>query len=425
MKGPLNRWWIATMGALLHMCLGSVYAWSYFQARLVESCGWSHAQVAWTFSLAIGFLGLAAAVGGLCLPRFGPRKLAIAGSLLYGTGYLVAALALSLRSLSLLWFGYGVIGGCGLGLGYVTPVATVAKWFPDRKGLVTGLVVMGFGFGALAMSKVIAPALEFLFSNQLPPVFAGAGLIVGGLGLAAAVFLRNPPSNDAESSSTSSGQLPCPIPASPFEGKARTSICSGQFLLMWLIFFCNIAAGIALIGFQSPLLQDLWKHAAPDRSAATLAAAGATLIALSSICNGVGRLFWGVCSDRLGPLIAFRVILATQVLVFCALISTRNPWLFGGLVCYVLFCYGGGFGVMPAFISSSFGARLMPVMYGAILTAWSCAGIVGPQLIARLKDRVGINVPFYAFSACVAILTLGFALSLLLRPVTATSPPKL
>ena len=291
MAARSNRWWIAVMGTLLQLCLGSVYAWSYFQKPLVEGYGWSNTQVAWTFSLAIGFLGLAAAVGGVCLPRYGPRRLAVIGSLLYGVGYLLAALALRWNMLVLLWLGFGVIGGIGLGLGYVTPVATAAKWFPDKKGLVTGMVVMGFGFGALLMSKVIAPGLDAAFHGQLPLVFAGTGLIVGGVGLIAAVSLRNPPSPEASARS-----------GSVVTQRVPPELCSGQFLLMWLVFFCNIAAGIAIIGFQSPLMQDLWREANPALSPATLAAYGATLIAASSVFNGLGRLFWGGISDQIGQL---------------------------------------------------------------------------------------------------------------------------
>ena len=392
------------MGTLLQMCLGSVYAWSYFQKPLVESGGWRHTQVAWTFSLAIAFLGAAAAVGGLCLPRFGPRKLAILGSVLFGAGHLLAALAIWWRVLPLLWLGYGVIGGIGLGLGYVTPVATVAKWFPDRKGLVTGMVVMGFGFGALLISKVIAPALATLFQHQWPLVFAGTGVLVGGVGLAAATAMRNPPETH-----------PGPTPASGAMTGAGGLICSRQFVLMWLVFFCNITAGIALIGFQSPLIQDLWAQADPTRSPAALASAGATLIAASSVCNGLGRILWGALSDRIGQLTAFRVMLATQLVAFAVLRVTSAPGLFGALVCYVLLCYGGGFGLMPAFISNTFGPRLMPALYGAILTAWSCAGIVGPQIIAQLKDRTEVNLATTAFGICVALLALGFVLSFLLR----------
>jgi MFS transporter, OFA family, oxalate/formate antiporter len=392
------------MGTVLQLCLGSVYAWSYFQTPLVEGYHWTNAQVAWTFSLAIGFLGLAAAGGGVCLPRFGPRKLAVTGSLLYGLGYFLAALALRWKSLALLWAGFGVIGGVGLGLGYVTPVATVAKWFPDKKGLVTGMVVMGFGFGALMMSKVLAPGLTTAFHGQLPPVFAGTGLILGSVGLAAALSLRNPPSTE------SSGNLEA-VGAE----QVRSELLSRQFLLLWLMFFCNIAAGIAIIGFQSPLMQDLWRKVNPALPTATLAAYGATLIAVSSVFNGLGRLFWGAISDHIGQLRAFRLMLASQVAVFVALSFVGNPWLFGLLICYVLLCYGGGFGVMPSFVLNSFGSRLMPVLYGSILTAWSAAGVVGPQVIARLKDACGPQAAVYAFGLGAGLLAAGFLVSWLIR----------
>lgn len=394
----MSRWLIAGLGTLLQLCLGSVYAWSYFQKPLVEGYGWLNTQVAWTFSFAIGFLGLAAAVGGVLLPKLGPRKLAVTGALLYGAGYLLAALALHLKMLALLWLGYGVIGGIGLGLGYVTPVATAAKWFPDKKGLVTGMVVMGFGFGALLMSKVIAPALDAMFQNQLPLTFAGAGVIVGVVGLVAATGLRNPPDT--------------PPGSVTLDGVAE--IRSRQFGLMWLVFFCNIAAGIAIISFQSPLLQDLWKKVDATLSPAELASAGATLIAVSSVFNGIGRFFWGGLSDRLGQLVVFRLMLATQVAAFIALMVVGNPWVFGALICYVLLCYGGGFGVMPSFVLNTFGPRLMPVLYGCILTAWSAAGVVGPQVVAWLKDRCGAQAATYAFASGAGLLAIGFVLAMLL-----------
>ncbi len=396
----MKRWFIAGMGTVLQLCLGAVYAWSYFQKPLVTGYGWSNTQVAWTFSLAIGFLGVAAAVGGVLLPKFGPRKLAVTGSLLYGAGYLLAALALHLKSLPLLWLGYGVVGGIGLGLGYVTPVATAAKWFPDKKGLVTGMVVMGFGFGALLMSKVIAPALDAAFQHQLPLVFAGIGLIVGAISLISAACLRNPPGTPV-TSVTTAGLAP---------------VWSRQFGLMWLVFFCNIVAGIAIISFQSPLLQDLWKKIDPTLAPVTLAAYGATLIAISSVFNGLGRLVWGGLSDRLGQLVTFRIMLATQVIAFIALMLTGNPWLFGTLICYVLLCYGGGFGVMPSFVLNEFGQSRMPVLYGCILTAWSAGGIVGPQVVAWLKDHAGSSAAPDAFALSAGLLVVGLLVSLFLKP---------
>jgi MFS transporter, OFA family, oxalate/formate antiporter len=191
---------------------------------------------------------------------------------------------------------------------------------------------------------------------------------------------------------------------------------------MWLVFFCNITAGIAIIGFQSPLLQDLWKKAEPALPAATLAAFGATMIAVSSVFNGLGRLFWGGLSDRFGRRATFRTMLGTQVIAFCLLVVTQHPWLFGALICYVLLCYGGGFGVMPSFVLDTFGNRLMPVMYGCILTAWSAAGVVGPQVVARLKDQFGPTASVYAFGLGAGLLTLGLLCSLLLgNPKTKSS----
>lgn len=411
------------MGTLLQLCLGSVYAWSFFQKPLADTYGWSNAKVAWTFSFAIAFLGLAAAVGGRALPRFGPRTLAVTGSLLFGAGHLLAALALSLHSLPLLWLGYGVVGGIGLGLGYVTPVATVAKWFPDKKGLVTGMVVMGFGFGALLMSKVIAPALLAAFAGRLPSVFAGAGVLVGGTGFVAALFLRNPP-EASEGRSLRAGDGGPKSPASRLlqetpehAGALNSPADRHRFALMWLVFFCNIAAGIAIISFQSPLLQDLWRQKDASLSPAALAGLGATLIAVSSLFNGLGRLFWGALSDRVGQLRTFRLMLGTQILAFASLVVVREPWLFGTLVCYVLLCYGGGFGVMPSFVLSSFGAPRLPVLYGGILTAWSAAGVVGPQAIAQLKDRFGPSAASYAFGLGAGLLALGFVLSMRITSV--------
>jgi OFA family oxalate/formate antiporter-like MFS transporter len=266
------------------------------------------------------------------------------------------------------------------------------------------MVVMGFGFGALLMSKAIAPALSAMVHGDLARVFAGAGLIIGGIGLPAAMSLRNPP-DASQASPALSTILP----------EARTMAGSRQFALMWLVFFCNITAGIALIGFQSPLLQDLWRQADATMTSAALTSAGATLIAASSVCNGLGRILWGALSDRIGQRTAFRVMLASQVLAFGVLIVTRNPWMFAGIVCYVLLCYGGGFGLMPAFVSNTFGPRLMPVLYGTILTAWSCAGVVGPQIMAALKDRAAGNLSVTAFGLCTGIVTLGFLLSLGLK----------
>lgn len=421
------------MGAWLQLFLGTVYAWSYFQQPLVDKykeIGWTQTKVAWAFSLAICFLGLAAAWGGTKLPKYGPRKLATIGGVFFGSGYLLAAAALHWQCLPLLYLGYGVIGGTGLGLGYVTPVATVAKWFPDHKGLATGLVIMGFGFGALLMSKLIAPELMVWSDGNLVTVFLCLGLGFTAATLLGAAFLRNPPPGylpptmrPPTISPLLSGEGPgVRAEDRPIADIPPVNILSFRFAAMWLIFFCNIVAGISIISFQSPLFQDLWRGIDSTLSAKTLASYGATLIAVSALFNGVGRMFWGALSDRIGRLHAFRLMLASQLAVFGLLIVTGNPWLFGASICYVLLCYGGGFGTMPSFILDTFGAQRMAQVYGAILTAWSAGGIVGPQIIAYLKDHYPDHAATYSFFIGAGFLALGLVLSLTFRRPSTSKP---
>ncbi|MEI7614368.1 MAG: OFA family MFS transporter, partial [Betaproteobacteria bacterium] len=426
-----NRWFICLMGTLLQICLGTAYAWSYFQKPLGDAFGWSNSLTAWAFCLAICFLGLAAAWGGMNLAKIGPSRMAMAGGVLFGLGYLLGALALSLQSPTLLFIGYGVIGGCGLGLCYVTPVATVAKWFPDKKGLSTGLVIMGFGLGALAMSKLFAPLLYAHFKSGveliyvavdgqqvlqnpealqaiLAKLFAALGGIFLTLTVPIAWFIRNPPTGYVPAGWTAPAAKTPANGEAPAQLTARDCILSRRFLLMWLVFFCNIVAGIAIIGFQSPLFQDLWRKVDGSLDVGTLAAYGATLIAVTSLFNGIGRFFWGWISDRIGRARAFSIMLGSQILIFAALANTSSPAIFAALFCYILLCYGGGFGAMPSFILDVFGSKLMPVVYGTILTAWSAGGIVGPQMVGLIKDHWPNEAGYYSFLASTACVLIGF-----------------
>jgi len=420
-----NRWFIAIMGTILQLCLGTVYAWSFFQKLLVTTYGWTNSQTAWTFSIAICALGLAAAWGGINLPKYGPQRLAISGGLLFGVGYLLGALALHLQSLALLYIGYGLIGGIGLGLGYVTPVATVAKWFPDKKGLVTGMVIMGFGLGALLMSKVFAPMLIAVSQSASAPdgnlviVFGALGVIFMVLTVVVSTFLKNPPSDYVPAGWTPPTPTGKPEQAVGMRSEesypTQAYLLSGKFIMMWVVFFCNIVAGIAIIGFQSPLLQGLFQKRNPSLDAMTLAAYGATLIAISSLFNGIGRFFWGGLADRMGRVQVFRLMLLSQIVVFAVLVFTQNPWIFSISVCYVLLCYGGGFGSMPSFVLDVFGIRMMPVVYGFMLTAWAAAGVVGPQIVAVITDRFPAQASMYSFAFGTGFLIMGFVLSLFLN----------
>jgi OFA family oxalate/formate antiporter-like MFS transporter len=420
-----KRWLIAIMGTCLQICLGTAYAWSFFQKPLSSAFGWSNSLTAWAFSLAICFLGLSAAVGGILMPKIGPKKMAMIGGFLFGLGYIGASFALKMQSAPLLFLTYGVIGGCGLGTGYVTPVATVAKWFPDKKGFATGMVVMGFGLGALFMSKIFAPMLldYFQFAGAadaaaqqaiLVKLFLALGVIFLVLTIPIGSFIQNPPAGYLPT-----GYTPPVVSAAASAAadalKSKESILSGRFFIIWLIFFCNITAGIAIIGFQSPLFQDLWSKLNPSLDKMTLAAYGGTLIAVTSIFNGLGRFFWGGMSDKIGRTQTFRIMLGSQILCFVALAYVANPWLFAIVLCYILLCYGGGFGTMPSFISDVFGTKNLAVVYGTVLTAWSAAGIVGPQMVALLKDNfkeTPAMAAYWTFILGACILTFGFLVTL-------------
>ena len=403
---------IALLCTTLQLCFGTVYAWSFFQTMLVRQAGWTFSQTAWAFSITIFTLGVSAAWAGQVLPRLGPRKLAVIGSILFSGGYLVAAAALRLDMLPLFYIGYGVIGGAGIGLGYVTPVATVAKWFPDHKGLVTGVVVMGFGVGAFLLSKGLAPLLVLRTGEDLSEVFLWLGITFACLLIPCSLLLSDPPvpSDLVKSVAGPAGE------AAPAEDDTavRTYLGSQQFVFMWIVFFFNIAAGITVISFQSELLQEVWGLSDPSLEPATLAEYGATLIAISSLCNGVGRLFWGLLSDRIGRVKVFRILLASQMVVFGVLMTETNPWIFSILVCYVLLCFGGGFATMPPFVLDVFGSRKMSSIYGAVLTAWAAAGIVGPVYLGYLKDGYPDRAVMYCFLVGILMLGGGFLFSYLL-----------
>ena len=419
---PLIRYWthknakpgntdprsvIALLCTLLQLCFGTVYAWSFFQTLLVRQLGWTFTETAWAFSIAIFSLGTSAAWAGATLPRFGPRKLAVAGSIMFSGGYMIASLALHLDFIPLFYLGYGVIGGAGIGLGYVTPVATAAKWFPDRKGLVTGIVVMGFGVGAFLLSKVLAPFLVLRTESDLTLVFLWLGIVFACILLPSSFVLSDP----------KAAVVPAVADDEPmeYEDTVAPYLRSSEFVLMWIVFFFNIAAGISVISFQSELLQEVWGFADPSLEPVTLAEYGATLIAVSSLCNGVGRLFWGLLSDRIGRVGVFRILLASQMIVFGILMTERNPWIFSALVCYVLLCFGGGFATMPSFVLDVFGSKKMSNIYGAILTAWAAAGIFGPLYVGYLKDEYPDRAVIYCFLIGIFMLGLGYVFSYLLN----------
>lgn len=402
MQNSGKRWFIAVMATLVHLCLGTVYAWSFFQKTVSETFGWSNSETAWTFSLAIFMLGVTASWGGQNLQKFGPRKLALIGAFLYAFGYIISYFALQNESLWLLYFGYGIVGGIGLGLAYVTPVATVSKWFPDKQGLVTGMVVMGFGLGALLMSKLLAPIFLEYFEKDLAKTFLAIGITLLVLLPFFANFLNLP--TEEKATEISAEKL-----------SATKEILSPNFIFIWLIFMFNVVAGMIFISFQSPLLQDLLKAENVNIDTATLEKSGATLIAISALFNGLGRFFWGSISDKLGRVTTFRLLLLIEMGVFASLIFIKSPILFSVGVCLILLNYGGGFGVLPSLIKDFFGTKLMPIVYGAALTAWGIGGILGPQITAYMKDHFAENAGLYAYKVALVLIALGIGLTFFVK----------
>jgi MFS transporter, OFA family, oxalate/formate antiporter len=312
----------------------------------------------------------------------------------------------------LLYLGYGVVGGSGLGLGYAAPVTTVAKWFPDRKGLATGMVIMGFGLGALLMSKVLAPWLYRASEGNLVVVFAWLGVGFTVATVAMASLLRSPPADVALATDAARSDS---APWRAGDPTVMADLLSFRFAALWIMFVLNSLAGISVISFQSPLLQGLWRDIDADLSPETLAAYGATLIGASSLCNGAGRLCWGGLSDRIGRAWTFRIMLASQIAVFAVLPLVGDPRLFGAMVCYILLCYGGGSGTIPSFVHDVFGARRMAVLYGVMLTASSAAGIAGPQIVAYFRDHYAEHVAGYAFPVNAGVLAVGLLFAMLLN----------
>ena len=416
-----NRWVLATLCSVLSLCLGAVYAWSYFQPLLVEEYRWSNTQTSWAFSLDIFFLGLSAAWGGINLPRIGPKKLAVAGALLFTAGYAVAATALALKSLFLFYLGYGALTGTGTGLAYVTPMSTVIKWFPDRKGVVTGMVSMGFGLGAFVVTVILAPFLMRILNANLHWVFATLGGSLGAVAIASAVMVKNPPAGFLPKGYTPTEARqdrfrdPYAQALEAMDLPLADYVLTGEFGFMWVMFFLNITAGLSIISLQSPLYQDICRFDDPTMERSTLAAYGAALIAVSSLCNGFGRIFWGVASERLGRVNTFRVLLASQMVVFGILMTEHDRWIVAILICYMLSCFGGGFAVMPSLMVDVYGQKRMSRVFGVILTAWAVAGILGPLMVASLKDNYPDRAVVYIFLLGIHVLGAGFVFSFLVN----------
>ena len=393
-----NRWVIAIAGVFLQIALGAVYAWSVFRIPLSKQFGWSISQVTFTFTISIFVLGFAAFFGGLWMNRVGPRTVALTAGTFYGLGVFLASF--SANKLWWLYLSYGVIGGIGLGLGYIVPVATLVKWFPDRRGLITGIAVGGFGAGALITAPV---ATRLIQTVGVLPTFAYLGVAYFIVTIIASLFMRNPPEGWQPEGWTPSEKETAQRATHDF--LLSEALKAWQWWALWLILFLNTSAGIAIISQEAPIFEELTKVSA-------IVAGG--MVGVASLGNGVGRVFWAWLSDLITRRGTFIVMFIVQVLLFWFLPTITVPSIMTTVTFVILMCYGGGFGTMPAFTADYFGPKNVGPIYGLMLTAWSFASVFGPLYIARMRETTGNYSGALHFIAIVMFVSV--LLPIIVRP---------
>jgi OFA family oxalate/formate antiporter-like MFS transporter len=372
-QGLPNRWLLAGGGVLMQLALGAVYAWSVFRIPLSKTFGWSIADVTWAFSLAILVLGFAAFIGGLWMRRVGPRIVGITAGVCYGLG--VALSSLSSGNIWILWLSYGVLGGFGIGLGYIVPLATLVKWFPDRRGFITGLAVAGFGSGAL----VTAPVAQQLIVSYGPlTTLAILGICYLVMVVLGAAIMRNPPEGWKPAGWEPTAKQQVQLAARDYTLKEALS--TWQWYALWAMLFLNVTAGISIISQASPMAQEI---------SGVNAGIAAGMVGLISIANGLGRLAWAWLSDAIGRRNVFLIMFLLQAVLFFILPSQHEFTALATICFVVISCYGGGFGTMPAFAADFFGTKWVGSIYGLMLTAWGFAGVFGPLLVANIRQSTG------------------------------------
>jgi MFS transporter, OFA family, oxalate/formate antiporter len=398
-----NRWGIAVAAVIVQVCLGAVYGWSVFKKPLMGAEHWAETSVQLNFTLAIVFLGVGTIIGGLWQDKVGPRKVAGTAGILYGLGYIVAAIAAMQHSLTGIYLGYGVLAGIGMGMGYICPVATLVKWFPDMRGLMTGVAVCGYGFGALIMSPFAA--WEIIHYGTAA-TFATLGVVYLVVVFVAAQFFANPPQGwRPEGWQPRSAVSKA---ASAYDFTVGEAMGTWQFYLLFLMLFLNVSAGIMIISQASPMAQEM---------AGMTVLRAASMVGLISIFNGLGRVFWAWVSDHAGRARVYFMLYLIQMLIFFFLPRIHSWSLFSFAFAMIGLCYGGGFGTMPSFTADFFGAKFMGGIYGIILLAWGLAAVPTPIMIARVHQNIGQYAP------AIRVISIVMLCSLVL-PLIARRPSK-
>ena len=406
-----NRWLIAACAVGIHICIGSVYAYSVMTKPVMTLLGVGADDVKLAFSIAIFFLGISAAFLGHFVERYGPRASGMLAATCWGLALVGTGFAIRLESLWMFYLCYGVLGGIGLGTGYITPVSTLVKWFPDKRGMATGLAIMGFGFAAM----LAGPVMAYLFNagTSTDPLYTIAsvsvtfficGAVYFVVMMLSAQYLAPPPKGYTPagwdpSRATKKG----PRREDLAELTANQALRTRRFYFMWLMLCINITCGIALISVASPMVQSLLKM--------TPLEAGA-VVGFIGVFNGLGRIAWASISDYLGRPLTFTLFFIIQVVAFVLLPSISNILIFQFVLYLIMTCYGGGFATVPAYLGDLFGTKQLGAVHGYTLTAWSVAGIVGPSVLIPLVRRAGgtdYSLLLYSCAALfvVALLTSG------------------
>jgi MFS family permease len=431
-----NRWLIPPAALAVHLCIGQAYATSVYKTALVEHFDTSLTAIGIIFSIAIVMLGLSAALFGTWVDRNGPRAAMFTSAVFWVSGFLVGSLGIATEQLWLLYFGYGVLGGIGLGIGYISPVSTLIKWFPDRPGLATGMAIMGFGGGALIASPLSRQLMSFYDPDYVPTdtasvasgdavakLFLTLGLVYL-LFMMFGAFLVRVPAADWKPEGFDPSTVKKKALVTTENVSANNAIKTPQFWLLWIVLFCNVTAGIGILEQAAPMIQDFFRTGDGSLVAAS-AAAG--FVGVLSLFNMAGRFVWSTTSDYIGRKPIYMVYLGVGIVLYLVLatLGSSATWIFVLTAAIIISFYGGGFSTVPAYLRDLFGTFQVGAIHGRLLTAWAAAGVAGPLIINGVLDARGTPGQLVAgdyrpaLFIMVGLLAVGFVANLLVKPVAA------
>ncbi|WP_369375825.1 OFA family MFS transporter [Promicromonospora sp. Populi] len=435
-KPGYSRWLIPPAALAIHLCIGQAYATSVYKSALVAHFESSLTAIGIIFSIAIVMLGLSAAVMGTWVERAGPRAAMFASASFWASGFLVGALGIATSQLWLVYLGYGFIGGIGLGIGYISPVSTLIKWFPDRPGLATGMAIMGFGGGALVASPLSRQLMSFYDSGYDPsdPTSVATGSAVASLFVTLGIVyflvmmlgvftVKVPPPGWTPAGFDASAVAAKPM-VSTANVSAANAIKTPQFWFLWTVLFCNVTAGIGILEQAAPMIQDFFRT---DGISSVAPATAAGFVAFLSLFNMAGRFVWSSTSDYIGRKPTYVMYLGVGMILYVLLatVGHTSTAIFVLVAAVILSFYGGGFATIPAYLRDMFGTFQVGAIHGRLLTAWSAAGIAGPLIINGFLDAQGTPGELVAADyrpalfTMVGVLAVGFVANALVRPVAA------